>query len=139
MAILFNASVVQSWTCSLDSRPAKEVAFIHLPLRSDGQMKAHMQILFSLVIYSSVLWVLHKSWALQHAWPKVLFVDLYALSGFTLKFTHSSYKTQFVSYNIFDPSSTLNPKPTIAFPVNIYYCIRPPSLNIIPKSIFPKP
>ena len=102
-------------------------------------MKAHMQILFSLVIYSSVLWVLHKSWALQHPWPKVLFVDLYALSGLTLKFTHSSYKTQFVSHNIFDPSSTLNPKPTIAFPVNIYYCIRPPSLNINPQSIFPKP
>ena len=43
--------------------------------------------------------------------------------GLTLKLTH------FVSYRIIDPSSTLNPKFTIAFPVKNYYC----------KGPFPKP
>ena len=41
------------------------------------------------------------------------------VSGLTLKFTH------FVSYSIFDPSSSLNPKSTIAFPVKKYYCRGP--------------
>ena len=119
MAILLDTSVVQSWTCSLDSRPAKEMAFMHLPLRSVGQMKALTQTSFSSVIYSSVLWVLHKSWALQHGWPNVLCVDLYALSSLTSNFTH------FVSYSIIDISSILNPKSTIAFPVKTYYCKGP--------------
>jgi hypothetical protein len=44
-------------------------------------------------------------------------------SALTLKFIH------FLSYSIFDPSSTLNPKSTIAFPVKNYYY----------KGPFPKP
>lgn len=39
--------------------------------------------------------------------------------GLTLKVTH------FVSYSIFDSSSTLNPNFTIASPVKYYYCKGP--------------
>lgn len=51
--------------------------------------------------------------------PVLALCQFRVASCLTLKFTH------FLSCSIFDPSSTLNPKSTIAFPARSYHCRGP--------------